>query len=124
HRLSVTLHADALSRLTAWGPPDERQSQLRSDYVAHLRTHADGMERGCFPDHLTAGVIVLSPDLDHVLLNLHGKAGRWFAFGGHCEPTDSTLVGAALREGLEESGLEELDIDAVPVQLDLHEVDF
>ncbi|WP_110241794.1 NUDIX hydrolase [Nocardioides gilvus] len=120
----MTLHADALRCLTAWDPPPGRQSHLRSNYLTHLHAHPDGMERSCFPDHLTAGVIVLSPDLDHVLLNLHGKAKRWFAFGGHCEPADTTLVGAALREGLEESGLERLDIDPVPVQLDLHEVDF
>ena len=82
------------------------------------------MERDCFPDHVTAGVVVLSADLDHVLLNLHRKAQRWFAFGGHCEPGDTTLAGAALREGLEESGLERLEIDPVPVHLDLHEVDF
>lgn len=120
----MSLHADATACLTAWEPRAGRQSRLRNDYLAHLRAHADGMERSCFPDHLTAGVIVLSPDLDHVLLNLHGKAKRWFAFGGHCESGDTTLVGAALREGLEESGLDRLDIDPVPVQLDQHEVEF
>lgn len=120
----MTLHADAIARLDAWQAAPGRQSQLRADYLTHLRTHRNGMDRSCFPAHLTAGVIVLSPDLEHVLLNLHGKAQRWFAFGGHCEATDDTLVGAALREGREESGLERLYIDPVPVQLDLHEVEF
>ena len=82
------------------------------------------MTRTCFPDHLTAGVLVLSPDLDRVLLNLHGKARKWFAFGGHCEPQDETLAGSALREGLEESGLPSLDFDPDPVELSAHEVGF
>lgn len=120
----MTLHADAVGCLTAWQPSPGRQSRRREEYLTHLGSHPDGLERSCFPDHLTAGVIVLSADLDHVLLNLHRKARRWFAFGGHCEPGDTTVAGAALREGVEESGLAELALDPVPVHLDLHEVDF
>jgi 8-oxo-dGTP pyrophosphatase MutT (NUDIX family) len=58
------------------------------------------------------------------LLNLHAKANRWFAFGGHLEPEDSTLAGAALREATEESGLADLVLDPAPVHLSLHTVDF
>ncbi len=82
------------------------------------------MAKACFPDHLTAGALVLSADGSQVLLNLHRKAQRWFAFGGHLEPEDTTLAGAALREATEESGLPDLVIDPVPVHLSLHPVDF
>ena len=40
-----------------------------------------------------------------MLLTLHRKVGRWLQLGGHCEPADTTLAGAALREATEESGL-------------------
>lgn len=120
----MSLHNDALAALEAWPAPDARQERLRHRIVDHLRAHPDGVYRECLPDHLTAGLLVLSPDLDRVLLNLHGKAGRWFAFGGHCEPEDTTLAGAALREGREESGLGELRLDPVPVHVDVHEVPF
>ena len=82
------------------------------------------MYRTHFPDHLTAGVLVIDSPGEQVLLNLHRKAQRWFAFGGHCEPGDATLAGAALREGLEESGLDALRFDPVPAQLDEHPVPF
>ena len=39
-----------------------------------------------------------------MLLTLHAKAGQWFQLGGHCEPGDATLAGAATREAAEESG--------------------
>jgi 8-oxo-dGTP pyrophosphatase MutT (NUDIX family) len=118
------LHADALAVLRGWRPPDDRQTALRDRYVAHLEAHPDGLDRGCLPDHLTAGMVVLSADGRSVLLNLHRKAGRWFAFGGHCEPGDTTLAGAALREAREESGLHALHMAPGPVHLDEHVVPF
>ena len=101
----MTLHADALARadrVAAARRPSRRP--LRDRYVAHLARHADGMTRGCHPDHLTASTLVLSADLDRVLLTLHAKAGQWFQFGGHCEPGDRTLAGRRAREAAEESG--------------------
>jgi 8-oxo-dGTP pyrophosphatase MutT (NUDIX family) len=120
----ASLHADALAVLRAWTPPSTAQAALRDRYVTHLETHSDGMTRSCFPDHLTAGALVLSADGDAVLLNLHRKARRWFHFGGHCEPGDTTLAGVAVREALEESGLASVRLDPVPVHLDEHAVAF
>ena len=68
---------------------------------------------------------MLSHDRQHVLLNLHRKAGRWFHFGGHLEPDDVTLAGAALREATEESGLARAaSCDAEPLHLSRHAVEF
>jgi 8-oxo-dGTP pyrophosphatase MutT (NUDIX family) len=120
----VSLHADALSLLEGWHPPDAAQETLRQRYVGHLRAHPDGLTRDCRPDHLTASTLVLSGDRTAVLLTLHAKARRWFQFGGHCEPGDRSLVEAALREATEESGLAGLVLDPVPVQLSEHAVPF
>ena len=120
----MTLHADALALLSAWPAPTAEQELLRQRYVAHLGEHADGLTRDCYPDHLTASTLVVSADRRRVLLTLHAKARQWFQFGGHCESDDETLAGAALREALEESGLSDLDLDPVPVQLSEHPVPF
>ena len=120
----MTLHADALRTLEAWRPPGDEQARLRDRYVEHLRRRADAMTRGCYPDHLTASTLVLSAGGDRVLLTLHAKAQRWFQLGGHCEPGDATLVGAAAREAAEESGIAGLRVDPVPVQLSEHAVPF
>jgi 8-oxo-dGTP pyrophosphatase MutT (NUDIX family) len=119
----VTLYDDAVDVLTHWQAPTDEQELLRAAYVTHLRVHRDGLWRSCFPDHLTAGALVVSHDRAHVLLNLHRKAGRWFHFGGHLED-DATLAAAALREATEESGLEGLLVDAEPLQLSTHPVEF
>jgi len=118
------LRDDALRVLQRWSAPDGRQERLRQEYVGHLQRHPDGTSRDCYPDHLTAGALIVSADRSQVLLTLHAKAREWFQMGGHCEPGDTTLAGAALREAREESGVAQLALDPVPVHLDLHEVPF
>ncbi|WP_240044576.1 NUDIX hydrolase [Nocardioides albidus] len=120
----MSLHADALGVLTGWRAPDTAEEAMRRRYVAHLESTPDGMWRSSYPDHLTAGTLVLDATGDRVLLNLHRKAGRWFHFGGHAEPGDPTLASVALREAHEESGLAELDFHPEPLQLDVHVVPF
>lgn len=56
------------------------------------------------------------------LLTLHKTIGRWLQLGGHCEPGDTTLAGAALRESAEESGLTDLTIAPAPLQLSRHQI--
>jgi 8-oxo-dGTP pyrophosphatase MutT (NUDIX family) len=118
------LHDDALELLTGWSAPNEAQELLRQQYVAHLRAHPDGLDRACRPDHLTASTLVMSADGSAVLLTLHKKARQWFQLGGHTEAADVTLAGAALREAVEESGLDALVLDPQPLQLDIHAVPF
>ncbi|MGZ4436051.1 MAG: NUDIX hydrolase [Nocardioides sp.] len=120
----MTLHHDALALLRGWHAPSPRQEALRTSYVGHLEAHPDGVYRSCRPDHLTASTLVLSPDGERVLLTLHAKAKAWFQLGGHCEPGDTSLAGAAFREATEESGVAGLGLDPEPVQLNAHEVPF
>lgn len=120
----MSLHADALAVLRGWHAPDAGQEALRARYVAHLESAPEGMRRASYPDHVTAGTLVIDATGERVLLNLHRKAGRWFHFGGHCEDGDATLAAVALREAHEESGLRDLVFHPDPVQLDLHTVPF
>lgn len=118
------LHADALRVLRSWRAPGPEQERLRRDYVRHLEEHADGLRRSCAGAHVTAGAVILSADHRQVLLTLHAKARQWFHMGGHCEDGDRTLAGAALREAEEESGIDGLELDPIPVHLDRHAVPF
>jgi 8-oxo-dGTP pyrophosphatase MutT (NUDIX family) len=121
-RDGLTLHADAVRVLSGWRPGEEGQDALRREFLAHLAAHEDGMWRACVPGHLTASAAVLDASGERVLLTLHPKAKMWLQLGGHCEPGDTTLAGAALREAAEESGIEGLRLLPGPVRVDRHRV--
>ncbi len=78
--------------------------------------------RACGPGHITSSAIVVDDTGEHAMLTLHPRVGRWLQLGGHCEPGDSTLAGAALREASEESGIDGLTIDPEPLRLDVHPI--
>ncbi|WP_447039851.1 NUDIX hydrolase [Streptomyces sp. DSM 118878] len=102
----------------------EDQSELRQAYLDHLSTHGDdGMWKACTAGHVTASALVVDPARGRVLLTLHKKLRMWLQMGGHCEPGDTTLADAALREATEESGVPGLTLlQGGPVRLDRHPI--
>jgi 8-oxo-dGTP pyrophosphatase MutT (NUDIX family) len=100
---------------------DDHQRRLRDEFLTRLVDRSDALDRTCLPDHLTASAVVLSPGGDSVLLDLHRKVGRWLQFGGHVEPGDHDLAATALREAVEESGIDDLVlVTELPLRLDRH----
>ncbi|MFI7009950.1 NUDIX hydrolase [Streptomyces sp. NPDC050145] len=80
--------------------------------------------RKSFGGHVTAGAILLRPD-GRVLLIEHRALRKWLLPGGHCENNDSTLREAALRELVEEAGVDRARIvadSAVPLHIDAHTI--
>jgi 8-oxo-dGTP pyrophosphatase MutT (NUDIX family) len=101
----------------------EGQDELRQVYLDHLAAHPDGMWKSCHTGHITASALVIDPLRGRVLLTLHRKLQKWLQMGGHCEPGDSTLADAALREATEESGIPDLTLaPGGPVTLDRHAI--
>lgn len=75
------------------------------------------------PGHITTSAIVLSPDGGKVLLVFHPRLRRWLQPGGHLETSDRTIVDAARREVLEETGvLVNLEFAPALIGLDVHDI--
>ncbi|QFZ23214.1 NUDIX hydrolase [Saccharothrix syringae] len=118
----MSLHADTAATLAGWRPADQGQESLRQAYLGFLAARPDACARSCEPGHVTASALVLDASGERTLLTLHPRVGRWLQLGGHCEPGDRTLAGAALREAAEESGIDGLRIEPEPIHLDVHPI--
>ena len=116
------LHADATALLTGWQPTSPTAATARDRTLALLGAGPVALSRAHRPGHLTASALLLSADGERALLCLHAKFSKWVQLGGHCEPEDATLAGAALRETTEESGIAGLRIDPDPIDIDIHPV--
>ena len=115
-------HASAAETLAAWHPEAYGQESLRQSLLAYLAARPDACLRSCEPGHVTASALVVDHTGTRMLLTLHPRVGRWVQLGGHCEPDDETLAGAALREATEESGIDGLTIVPTPLHVDVHPV--
>jgi coenzyme F420-0:L-glutamate ligase len=116
------VHADAVALLASWQDPDDSQQSLAQALLSYLLARPDATRRACRPGHLTASAVVLDATAEHVLLTLHPRVGAWVSLGGHIEPEDDTVLAAATREAHEESGIEGLTLDPVPIYLGAHPV--
>jgi len=122
YRIQVSDLALARGMLSSWRPRTEEQARVRDRMVAFIDDHPrDAHLRTCVPGHLTASAIVLDARRERVLLTHHAKLGRWLQLGGHCDG-DADLANVALREAAEESGIEGLAIDPVPIDVDIHAI--
>jgi 8-oxo-dGTP pyrophosphatase MutT (NUDIX family) len=70
--------------------------------------------------HVTGSALVVHPASQRVLLRWHTKMGQWMQVGGHFDPGETDPLQVALREGFEETGLDDLRLiagDREPVQI-------
>ncbi len=114
----------ALARrlLSTWEPPSLEQERVRDRMLAFIDEHPrDAHLRTCIPGHLTASALVVDAAGERGLLTFHKKLRRWLQLGGHCDG-DANLAAVALREASEESGIEDLELDPMPIDVDVHAI--
>lgn len=118
----MSVRESAIALLSDWRAPDAEQDSLRHAILAFTLARPDACRRECVPGHLTASALVLDHTGDRVLLTLHPRLGRWVQLGGHCDDVDADIVGAALREATEESGVDGLRIEPRLAAVHVHPV--
>ena len=113
-------HDTLLAQLRAYEPEDGLESLHRERMVNLLTTVPDPFVRSHFePGHFTASCYIVDGD-GRLLLHHHRRLNRWLQMGGHVD-RDELPEAAALREGREESGLEDLELLGL-LDLDIHAI--
>lgn len=116
---------DHLRRLLeAHVPADAREEAHKSRILRLLETSEQPFSRTQYaPGHVTASAFVLDPGRSELLLILHGKLHLWLQPGGHVDPEDPDVLGAARREVLEETGVALLEpVGSGLLDLDVHDI--
>lgn len=99
---------------------DEQQA-VRDSVLAFIDEHPDALERTCAAGHLTGSAIVVDHDRCRFLLLHHRKLDRWLQPGGHADG-DGDLGGVALREAVEETGIDDLRLVTPALDVDVHPI--
>ncbi|WP_211266875.1 NUDIX hydrolase [Nonomuraea candida] len=92
-----------------------------------LDTPHDVTSRTTYPLHVTCSSAAIDAT-GRVLMIHHRALNRWLLPGGHVEPGDRSLYGAALRELEEETAIPWQHAvsppthDVIPVDIDVHEI--
>jgi 8-oxo-dGTP pyrophosphatase MutT (NUDIX family) len=60
------------------------------------------------PLHVTASAMIVHPPTERVLLRWHARQQAWLQVGGHGDPGEIDPLLIAIREGCEETGLDDL----------------
>jgi 8-oxo-dGTP pyrophosphatase MutT (NUDIX family) len=120
-RVSGQLFADAVAVLQSWDATSGEADVARKRTLELLGDGPVAMTRAHRAGHVTASTMIVGAD-GRLLLCLHGRLNMWMQVGGHCEPGDRTVAAAAWREATEESGLDGLLLDPLPIDVDVHAV--
>jgi 8-oxo-dGTP pyrophosphatase MutT (NUDIX family) len=108
-------------QLRAYVPSGATESAHRRAMLELLAASPAAFSRDHFaPGHFTASCFIVD-DAGRLLLHHHRRLDRWLQMGGHVEG-DETPVAAARREGIEESGLDDLELSNAILDLDIHRI--
>ncbi len=95
------------TKLTAHKAYDANETHMLQQIKQFVAEYPDCFERSLSIGHITGSAWIIDHERNHVLLTHHRKLDAWFQLGGHSDGDANTLE-VALREGQEESGLNNL----------------
>lgn len=93
--------------------PLEQEGLKRFVHFVNQHKGEQLIDRKNFTGHITASAFIVNNEANRLLLLKHKALNRWLQPGGHVDATDPSLMAAAIREALEETGISATDLNSV-----------
>lgn len=115
------MHRDSLKeKLIHYNPLSSAEQEFKQIMLSFLYQNPDCFERSLIKGHFTGSSWLVNKDNSKALLMHHTKLDRWFQLGGHCDG-DSDILGVALKEAQEESGINGIETISTDIfDIDVH----
>lgn len=99
------MHRESLlEQLAEYTSRHPEEGEVSSEFIDFVKSQPLCFERTLAVGHITGSAWVVNADGSEVLLTHHAKLDRWLQLGGHADG-DSDVLGVAVKEAEEESGL-------------------
>lgn len=101
---------------------DSNEQSMTQQVIDFVNTYPNCFNRELLIGHITGSAWILDNSEQYVLLIHHKKLDRWFQPGGHCDG-DSDVLGVALKEALEETGVNDIQVAYERIfDIDIHTI--
>lgn len=113
-----------LAALAMHTPVDQDEVKHRDDFMRFVSAHRDNWwTRANTKGHVTGSAWILNSARTHALLLHHSKLDLWLQPGGHLDDTDVSPAAGAMREALEETGIDRLNFASESLfDVDIHSI--
>lgn len=112
---------ELLAALRAHVPFNEHEAAMRERIMEFVMRREDCFERTQQAGHVTASAWVVNRERTRTLLVHHARLNLWLQPGGHCDG-DADVLGVAVRETLEETGLQAAPVVGGIFDVDAHRI--
>lgn len=114
---------DTLTLLKQVKPFDEVEEGYVKETIAMVEQSLEFWSERSLNGHITTSAWIVTEDGSKALLLHSAKFDMWLQAGGHAEDSDETLQASALREGKEETGLDQLKAVSTGIfDVDVHSI--
>lgn len=101
---------------------DDEDEKVIQQFYYFIKNHPSCFDRSLDVGHLTASCWLWNLEQDACLFTLHKKLKRWLQLGGHADG-HTNLLEVALKEALEESGIENISAVSKEIfDISIHEI--